>query len=302
MDVDSRLDKAFLKAPRLPLNEKSRYVLMSDCHRGCGTSNDNFLKNQNLFYAALQYYYNEKFTYIELGDGDELWENRSIRQIMEVHSDVFSLMSRFYLESRLHMIYGNHDMVKRSENYAKEHCSSYFCSDRQDWIPLFPGIRFHQGIILANEDSGPDVYLAHGHQADFFNSSLWRLSRFLVRYVWKPLEHMGFLDPTSAAKNNTKKEALQQRLLSWTQKRSCILVTGHTHRPSLDENGKMPCLNTGSCVHPGGITAIELIGGEFALVKWTYCVRSDYTVYVCREMLAGPVTFRDFPLEMQKLP
>lgn len=291
MDIDRRLDRAFSKAPRLPWNEDSRYVLVSDCHRGCGTSNDNFLKNQSLFYAALQYYDKERYTYIELGDGDELWENRSIRQIMEIHSDIFSYLSRFYLEGRLHMIYGNHDMVKRSESFVKEHCTSCFCSDRQDWVPLFPGIRFHEGIILASEDGGPDVYLTHGHQADFLNSSLWRLSRFLVRYVWKPLEHTGFLDPTSAAKNNTKKEALQQSLLSWAQKNACLLVTGHTHRPSLDKNGKFPCLNTGSCVHPGGITAIELRGKAFTLVKWTYCIRQDYTVYVCREVLAGPVTF-----------
>ena len=187
MNIDRRLDKVFSHALRLPWNKESRYVLISDCHRGCGTSNDNFLKNQSLFYAALQYYYNEQFTYIELGDGDELWENRSIRQIMEIHSDIFFFLSRFYQEGRLHMMYGNHDMIKRSERFAKEHCTSCFCSDRQERFPLFPAIRFHEGIILVSEEEGPDVCLTHGHQADFLNSSLWRLSRFLVRYVWKPL-------------------------------------------------------------------------------------------------------------------
>ena len=58
MSADSRLNAAFTHAPAFPLCRSSRYVLFSDCHRGCGTNNDNFLKNQNLYFAALQHYYN----------------------------------------------------------------------------------------------------------------------------------------------------------------------------------------------------------------------------------------------------
>lgn len=100
MSYDSRLKKSFEGALRLPLNNCTKYVLISDCHRGCGTSNDNFLKNQNLYYAALSYYYRAGYTYIELGDGDELWENRSMKQIIEAHSDVFSLLSCFHSQKR----------------------------------------------------------------------------------------------------------------------------------------------------------------------------------------------------------
>ena len=70
---DIRLDKSFRTAPVLALTPHSRIVLISDCHRGVGNSNDNFLKNQHLYFAALQSYYKLGFTYIELGDGDELW-------------------------------------------------------------------------------------------------------------------------------------------------------------------------------------------------------------------------------------
>ena len=68
---DIRLDKSFRTAPVLALTPHSRIVLISDCHRGVGNSNDNFLKNQHLYFAALQSYYKLGFTYIELGDGDE---------------------------------------------------------------------------------------------------------------------------------------------------------------------------------------------------------------------------------------
>mgnify|MGYP000394021168 CR=1 FL=1 len=74
MGYETRISKAFEGALKLPLSDNSKYVLFSDCHRGVGTSNDNFLKNQHLYFAALQHYYQNNFTYIELGDGDELWE------------------------------------------------------------------------------------------------------------------------------------------------------------------------------------------------------------------------------------
>ena len=51
---DIRLDKSFRTAPVLALTPHSRIVLISDCHRGVGNSNDNFLKNQHLYFAALQ--------------------------------------------------------------------------------------------------------------------------------------------------------------------------------------------------------------------------------------------------------
>lgn len=291
MSTDSRLQKAFEHAPRLPWSDSTRYVIISDCHRGCGTSNDNFLKNQNLFFAALEHYYREGFTYLELGDGDELWENRSMKQIIEIHSSSFWLLSHFYQEHRLYMLYGNHDMVKRSPAFSGSNCSSYYCSDSRTYHPLLPDIRFHEGVILENAKEGPDLYLTHGHQADALNSTFWRLSRFLVRYVWKPLEHIGLLDPTSAARNNTKKDSVEQRLSNWALRQGCLLITGHTHRPSLDAKNQTPYLNAGSCVHPRCITVIELVGMKFTLVKWTYCTRDDFTVCVCRQVLAGPMEF-----------
>lgn len=78
---EGRLNRSFADVPVLALTPHSRIVLFSDCHRGTGNSNDNFLKNQHLYFAALRYYYSAGFTYIELGDGDELWENRNLAAI-----------------------------------------------------------------------------------------------------------------------------------------------------------------------------------------------------------------------------
>jgi len=270
MSSSKRLTKAFAQAPVLPLDPNLRYVVISDCHRGYGNQGDNFLKNKHLYLAALQYYYKRGFLYLELGDGDELWENRSLPRIMDLYSDVFEILSRFYQENRLLLLFGNHDMVKKNIE------------------PLFPGLVFWEGCILEDPSLGPILYLTHGHQADFFNSVLWRLSRFLVRYLWTPLELLGFQDPTSTAKNYKKKEKIEQRLVNWARQNHCILVCGHTHRPMLG-TADSPYCNSGSCVHPSCITCLEVENCYLTLVKWSMQSHANGSLYVKRETLAEPI-------------
>lgn len=262
MSYYSRLSASFEGALRLPLTDSSRYVLISDCHRGIGTSNDNFLKNRNLYFAALRHYYKTGYTYIELGDGDELWENRSMEQIAEAHKEVFELLSLFRQQNRLYMLYGNHDMILKKDSN-----------------------RF-SGIILENHSS-PDLYLTHGHQADVWNSTFWRFTCFLVRFLWKPLESFGILDPTSAAKNYKRKKKTEKRLHTWAKQENHILITGHTHRPVLSEADLSYC-NSGSCIHPYGMTCLEIEHKNIRLVKWSLSTKPDMTLYVAREILAGP--------------
>ena len=293
MSVSSRLDHAFQNAPVLPLSNHSRYVLMSDCHRGMGNSSDNFLKNQHLYFAALEHYYRQGFTYIELGDGDELWENRNMKNIIDVHNNVFWLFKQFHQENRLYLIYGNHDIVKRKKGYPAKSCGTYFCTQSQQMQPLFPSLSFYEGIILTTDllpgsrsrASGRET---RGHQASLLNSTLWPLSRFLVRYIWRPLENLGILDPTSAAKNYHVKNNCEMRLNQWAEENHRILITGHTHRPILpDEPARY--YNTGSCVHPRCITCIEIERGHMTLVKWSMNARPDSILYVAREVISGPV-------------
>lgn len=286
MSCHHRLDKSFENVPVLPLDHNHRYVLFSDCHRGDGTHNDNFLKNQHLYLAAIRHYYQKGYTYIELGDGDELWENRNMNQIKEVHSDVFCLLSRFYCEKRLYMIYGNHDIVKKYSFFTKRKCESYFCTTNQREEPLFPGICFYPGIILRNDKTGESLYLTHGHQASLLNSTLWPVNRFLVRYLWKPLELLGILDPTSAAKNYTRKQTSERRLNAWAEDRDHILITGHTHRPMLSPDADSHYHNTGSCVHPLCVTCIEVCCGRLTLTKWYTDSRENGNLYVDRKELS----------------
>ena len=279
MGYKKRLEHAFDGAPVLSLCAGKKYVLFSDCHRGDGTNNDNFLKNRHLYLAALRYYAKCGYTYIELGDGDELWENRSMEQIKEIHGEVFELLSQFYREGRLYMIYGNHDIIKKRTSFAKEKCAFFYCASRQCVLPLFPGITFYQGIILEHSGSGKRFYLTHGYQASLLNSTLWPIARLLVRYVWKPLEQIGILDPTSAAKNYTEKLCIERRLETWAKEHDVTLITGHTHRPRIVQEEPY-YMNAGSCVHPHAITCIEIENDTVTLAKWQMNARADGSIFV----------------------
>lgn len=293
MSFSTRMSKAFEGALRLPLTENSKYVIYSDCHRGCGNTGDNFVKNEFLFLSSLSYYFDRGFSYIELGDGDELWENRSLDNIKAMHPQSFELMSEFYQEGRFYSVYGNHDIVKKRAGFSCVHFHNYYCENSFCHKPLFPGIQFYAGIILEDILNNKDIYLTHGHQSDSLNSTLWPLSRFLVRYVWKPLEHIGIPDPTSAAKNNTRKTVAEKRLTQWAAKNNHILITGHTHRP-MSGSKTTPYFNTGSCVSPAGITCIEINHRCITLVKWTVGTDSEQTMYVQRKILGDRVYIDDY--------
>lgn len=294
MDRTNRLNEVFQAAKTIPFDDHSRIVFMSDCHRGDGSYADNFMKNQHLFFAALMQYNYLKYTYIELGDGDELWENSTLSDSVDVYGDVFWLLSQYYRDNRLYMLFGNHDVVKGKNGSVKRHLDRYYDVRERRYLPLFPGIIFHEALVLEHTQSGRQIHLTHGHQVDFLNDTLWRLSRFLVRYLWKPLELVGVNDPTSAAKNHNRKKKVEKKLTDWVIRENRMLVAGHTHRPVLPALGEPLYFNDGSCVHPRCITAIEIYDGSILLVKWCNKTKFDGTIYVGREILVGPVKLEDY--------
>lgn len=293
MNSYQRISKAFEHPLCLPLNSDSKYVIFSDCHRGTGKTNDNFLKNELLYLAALKHYYQNDFTYLELGDGDELWENRSFFAITQTYPESFQWLSKFYHQGKFFSVYGNHDIVKKQPDFQKTSCQSYYYEQTLCNCPLFPDIIFYPSIILQDCEKRKDLYLTHGHQADFLNSTLWPLSRFLVRYIWRPLESLGVPDPTSAAKNHRRKKRSEQHLTSWAEQQGHILITGHTHHPMIG-TVKSPYFNTGSCVSPSGITCIEITDRCLSLIKWSLKTNDHQIVYAGRSTLGQRICIDEY--------
>ncbi len=174
MSAKTRLDIAYNNAKILEFDNSSKIILFSDCHRGDNSFADDFAKNRNIYIHALKHYFNEGFQYCEVGDGDELWENLSFESILDAHKNVYYLLKQFHKGKRLHMIWGNHDMVYRDPDFVKVQLSTYFDAKTGEDIELFKDIEYHEGIILKHIETGQEVFLTHGHQADWWNYLFWK--------------------------------------------------------------------------------------------------------------------------------
>lgn len=295
MNAQKRLDRAYREALRIPFNNNSKIVLFSDCHRGDNSFADDFANNRNIYFHALKHYFKEGFHYFELGDGDELWENISFESIFFAHKNVYELLKDFHKNGRLHMIWGNHDMVYRNPAYVKKHLSTYFDPKIDEEVALFCDITYHEALVLKHEETSQELFLAHGHQADWWNYIFWRWSRFMVRALWKPLQILGIADPTSPAKNYKELIKVERRLKKWiVDKQNLMTVVGHTHRPRFPKPGEIPLFNDGSCVHPRSITGIEIESGAISLIKWQIATNKEGFLQIVKVLLEGPEPLNNY--------
>jgi len=110
-----KISGAFENSYTIEFDDQSKFVLFSDLHRGINDWSDDFAHNQNLFFYALRDYFEKGFTYIEVGDGDELWENKHFSDIRYAHSHIFWLLKEYFQQGRFHIIYGNHDIERQDK-------------------------------------------------------------------------------------------------------------------------------------------------------------------------------------------
>lgn len=294
-----RLDHAYKSSKIVAFDDNSKFILFSDCHRGDNSFADDFANNRNIYFHALKHYYQEGFQYCELGDGDELWENTSFSSILHAHKNIFLLMRKFHKEKKLHMIWGNHDMVYRNPDYVKKNLANYFDPKVGKHVELFGDINYHEGIVLKHSNTGQELFLTHGHQADWWNYLFWKWSRFMVRVLWKPLNVMGIADPTSPAKNYKELIKVERRTKKWiTENNNLLTIVGHTHRPRFPEPGDIAFFNDGSCVHPRSITGLEIENGAISLIKWQIATRDDGTLHILRVLLEGPTKLQDYKTQL----
>jgi predicted phosphodiesterase len=259
--AEKRFAKSFF-APVTLNYANNKIIIMSDCHRGTNDHTDNFHSNRHIYKFAINRYYERGYTYIELGDGDELWENKKQNFIFGEYSDIFLILNKFHEKNRLFMIYGNHDMVKKYSKWMEKNYSRLYDEEKENYINVFSNLQAYESMIL----TGPrDIYLIHGHQAEIFNSTFWRITRFIVRYIWRTLESIGVKSPTNLAEKRIKKSITEKFYMKWAKENEKILICGHTHIPRFE----LDYYNTGSCVSTQDrIDAIEIDNGQIRLVKW----------------------------------
>lgn len=291
--------KRLLKTGKLiKFDDSSKIVLISDVHRGDGGYADSLRQNRNIYKAALGFYYENGYTLIELGDGDELWKNVDCLDIAYNYKDIFDLLNKFYEDNRLCLVFGNHDIVKSNPEFIKEQEKLFKQVDDQfgsEMINLYSKVKFYEGAILKYIPLDKDMIAFHGHQVDLINCDMWKTSRFLVRYVWRFMEGVaGFKSPISPASNYNKGTKIDNILAKLALKERKMIICGHTHNDIFPEPGEGLYFNDGCCVFPSAVTCIEITKGEISLVKWEIEVSDSDILYINKTITGGPEKIKKY--------
>ena len=296
MRTNKKLDAAYKNALKIDFDNSSKLVFISDTHRGDDSLSDEFSRNKEIFYHALYHYYRDGFTYIEVGDGDELWEQQHFEIIWNAHFRTFKILKKFFNDGRLYMLYGNHNIQLKNPKYLEN--NYYYVYDEYlcEKIPVFPGLKTYEALRLNNTDTSQEIFVIHGHQGDLFNDQLHFFSLFIIRFLWHALHLIGVRYAATPAKSRRRMHRVEKKHKKWSDLHNTLLICGHTHRPRFSEPSEGKYFNTGCGMHPQGITALEIENGCISLVTWRISTKPDGMMYVKRTALKGPRPLADYTI------
>ena len=294
MRTMQRLLSAYKQSKTLEFDQHSKFIFFSDVHRGDNSLSDEFAHNQNIYKHALQYYYNNGYTYVEVGDGDELWEQSKYHVIRYAHSDVFMTLRAFHQDHRFIMLYGNHNIILKNPLYVQKNLYYFYDEYEETESELFKDIQIYEGLVLKNSTLNVELFAVHGHQGDFINDKAWPVTRLMSRYFWRFFHIVGFQNPASPAKNEHKRHKIEVNYSKFIKLHNKVLIVGHTHRPKFPKPDEVPYFNTGCCIHPRNITGIEIYDNKIALVEWRIEPSDDGNLKIIRHTMRGPRNLSEF--------
>jgi len=292
----------------LPFDPRNQpLIIFSDEHKGARNGADDFAVCEKNYLAALDYYNQRNFYFINMGDCEELWEN-TIFGLMKHNKKVFEKEKLFVKRKAYFKIFGNHDLFWDNDPLAAVYLKKIYDE----------AIKIYTCMVLRAELPGGghiDVFCTHGHQGDA-QSDGNAFSKWFVSYVWGPLQIFLEINPNTPASNDNNKTLHNLYMYEWSAEQDkVVLITGHTHQPvfkslthlerlylQLEEahtennkdaiakieaeiprrrreydfvnnsfrNMKPSYFNSGCCCFDDGtITGIEIAEGYVRLVKWS---------------------------------
>jgi hypothetical protein len=126
------------KGPVIPFDmQRDKFVILSDQHKGARDGSDVFARSAKTYLAALDHYYNNDFTYINLGDSEELWENLFVT-VKRHNKSTFEKEKLFIEKDRFVKIFGNHDLYwgrRGFTNHGKGQTPVHFYDPRAPGRP-----------------------------------------------------------------------------------------------------------------------------------------------------------------------
>ncbi len=220
------------------VTDKARIVIFSDHHRGERDGADDFMRCEKAYCAALGYYLELEYTLIVLGDAEELWEC-SPAPVVRSYLGTLLLEAEFHKQNRYYKIYGNHDDYWEKASSVQKLLGPIFGSS----LPVKENLRilFDQGKELSCE-----LFLVHGHQGDFLSDQNRKISKFLVRNLWRPFQRLTKIKLTTPAKDYELRDRQSIVMYRWAEKKKdLVLVAGHTHLPVFESKDHIGAIERG---------------------------------------------------------
>lgn len=269
---------------------KDKFIIFSDHHKGNKDHGDDFAGNEPNYLAALDYYLLNKFTYINLGDAEELWKY-SPKEVISKNITALRSEAKFQQLNnpsedvcKYYKTFGNHDLTWKNKLDVDIWFKDIFTLPLPVW----------EGIVLKTtvDQKELSIFLTHGHQGDKMSDNN-ALSTWMVAHIWRPLQRYLQINVNTPAKDFTLRDKHNIMMHEWSSRRqNLLLITGHTHKPVFasglysdhpnntvndtkivaaekHSTRKPSYFNSGCCCYnDGDITGIEIAGGKISLIKW----------------------------------
>jgi predicted phosphodiesterase len=252
------------------------FIIFSDQHKGNKDRADDFAKSEANYVAALQYYQQQCFTFISLGDTEEIWKYKP-EEVMPQNEIAFRAEAAFQIDNKYYRTFGNHDIIWKNKWDVERLLKPYFK------MPL----AVKEAIVLKTkiDDEFLNIFCTHGHQGDKLSDNNV-VSTWLVAHIWAPIQRYLQINVNTPSKDDTLRNKHNKFMYEWSSsKKNLLLVTGHTHKPvfasgkysnhpsnkinDIETLLKPTYYNTGCCCFSDGdITGIEIAEGFIRLVKW----------------------------------
>lgn len=227
------------KGIKIQLKQHDKFIVFSDQHRGAKNGADDFMIAEPNYLAALDHYFQNGFSFISLGDSEELWEN-TLYSVKKHNTVTFESEKKFIRENRFYKVFGNHDLF-----WANDPLASWYLKRIYDQeVKVFEGIVLEKSGVDSRESGVkiPDselithnsllsIFLTHGHQGDASSDGNW-FSKFFVSNIWAPLQAYLKINPNTPAYDEELKSEHNHLMYDWSAKqKGLLLITGHTHQP-----------------------------------------------------------------------
>jgi hypothetical protein len=200
----------------------AKFIILSDEHKGAKDLADDFRNTESNYLNCLNYYFNEGFTFINLGDCEELWE-ATPSKVIEKNRVTLLDEAKFLAAGRYHRIYGNHDLEWH-----------YLIQQNLYLKPIFgPDLSIKEGLLLTTTYNNEQysIFLAHGHQGDQ-RSDGNAFSKWFVAAIWTPIQR--YLEITTDRLSDSFELVDRHNIIMYewsaTQKNN-LFISGHTHKP-----------------------------------------------------------------------